>query len=206
MGNSTAECDDMIAACRAASVPLGVAYYRRCHPSIQAARRLLAAGAIGTPQRLWMNDQFPIVHRLDLCFFLFGDIAAITVTEEDLPPDSHADRGPVLRARHRSGTISFGNLKMRENHDVEQVVIDGSESRLVIHDLKAGRMTRTWDWKHERLDQSADPWAHWGIIGDFVRHLREGTPLICPGEEGRKTTVIMDAVRRGAGKDPVAIG
>ncbi|GDY11758.1 NADH-dependent dehydrogenase [Planctomycetota bacterium] len=205
MGNSTAECDAMIVACKKAQVPLGVAYYRRCHPSIRAAQRLLAAGAIGTPQRLWMNDQFPIVHRLDLTFMLFGDIASITVTEEDLPPDSHADRGPVLRALHASGTRSSGNLKMRENHDVEQVVIDGSESRLVIHDLKAGRMSRTWGWKFETLDQPADPWAHWGIIGNFVDHLRSGTPLACTGEDGRKTTVIMDAVRKGAGATPVAI-
>lgn len=205
MGQSTRECDDMLAACQAAGVSLGVAYYRRCHPSIQAARRLLQAGAIGAPQRLWMNDQFPLVHRLDLALYLLGDITAITVTEEDLPPDSHAGRGLVLRATHQGGALSAGNLKMCENHDIEQVVIEGREARLVIHDLKEGRLSRTWGWKQERLDQPADPWAHWGIVGDFVSHLWVGTPLICPGAEGRKTTVIMDAVRAGAGPTPVAI-
>lgn len=41
------ECDEMIAACRAAGVPLFVAYYRRAMPKFLAVRDLLAEGAIG---------------------------------------------------------------------------------------------------------------------------------------------------------------
>jgi predicted dehydrogenase len=205
MGTSTRECDEMIAACRAAGVSLGVAYYRRCHPSVQELRRQIMGGSIGTPRRLWMNDQFPIVHRLDLALFLLGDITSISLTEEELPPDSHDVRGLVLRANHSSGGLSYGNFEMRENHDIERVVVEGSEARLVIHDLKAGTMSRTWGGNHERLDQPSHPWAHWGIIGDFVDHLVEGTPLICPGHEGRKTTRVMDAIRREAAAAPARI-
>ena len=39
----------MIAACRAAAVPLFVAYYRRALPRFQRVKALLAEGAIGTP-------------------------------------------------------------------------------------------------------------------------------------------------------------
>jgi predicted dehydrogenase len=47
MALNAAECDEMIAACREAGVPLWVAYYRRGQPKFLAVRDLLAAGEIG---------------------------------------------------------------------------------------------------------------------------------------------------------------
>ena len=58
--------DEMIAACRAAGVPLWVGYYRRALPRFLAVRDLVASGAIGDVrmvisrqfQRLPAADQF----------------------------------------------------------------------------------------------------------------------------------------------------
>ena len=47
MAMNHAECRDMIAACRAAGVPLWVGYYRRALPRFLAVRDLVASGAIG---------------------------------------------------------------------------------------------------------------------------------------------------------------
>ena len=47
MGMDHAQCVDMVAACRAANVPLWVGYYRRALPRFLAVRDLVAAGAIG---------------------------------------------------------------------------------------------------------------------------------------------------------------
>ena len=47
MALNSAECDDMIAACEAAQVPLFVAYYRRALPRFRAIKDLLEQGAIG---------------------------------------------------------------------------------------------------------------------------------------------------------------
>ena len=44
------ECEVMNAACRAADVPLFVAYYRRTMPRFVEIKRLIEAGAIGTPR------------------------------------------------------------------------------------------------------------------------------------------------------------
>ncbi len=47
MATSTAECEQMIAACRDAGVPLWVAYYRRALPRFLKVKELLESGAIG---------------------------------------------------------------------------------------------------------------------------------------------------------------
>src|SRR5262249_61786511 len=49
MAMTTAECDRMVAACRANGVALGVAYYRRFYPAVQRIKALIAAGEIGLP-------------------------------------------------------------------------------------------------------------------------------------------------------------
>lgn len=47
MANNHAECLDMIAACKAADVPLFVAYYRRALPRFLKIKSLIDSGAIG---------------------------------------------------------------------------------------------------------------------------------------------------------------
>jgi predicted dehydrogenase len=47
MAMSTAECDEMIAACREHNVKLGVAFYRPFYPVIHRMRELVEAGEIG---------------------------------------------------------------------------------------------------------------------------------------------------------------
>jgi len=50
MALNHAECQAMVAACKAAGVPLWVAYYRRCLPRFVKVKELIEAGAIGTPR------------------------------------------------------------------------------------------------------------------------------------------------------------
>lgn len=57
MARTAAECDEMIAACALADVPLFVAYYRRAMPRFEAVRDLLDGGAIGTPQSVSVRLQ-----------------------------------------------------------------------------------------------------------------------------------------------------
>ncbi len=49
------ECDEMLAACRANNVKLGVAYYRRFYPAMARIKEIIAAGEIGTPTIAQIN-------------------------------------------------------------------------------------------------------------------------------------------------------
>lgn len=194
MASNVAECDAMITACQERDLPLAVAYYRRCYPSILHAQKLLQEGAIGKPQRMWINDQFPTSHRIDLAHFFFSDVEALRVDSGPLPPDSHADHGAILQVRHANGALSVMNVDWRENHDVERVVLDGSEGRLVIDDLKAGRMWLVQDWKAQEMHQPPLPWTHHGLMDQVTACFLGRASNPCDGREGRKSTVILDAI------------
>ncbi|MDQ2686425.1 MAG: Gfo/Idh/MocA family oxidoreductase [Armatimonadota bacterium] len=100
MARTVTECETMIAGCRAAVVPLHVAYYRRFYPRFQRAKQLIDEGLLGrlvsvtlqmakpTPARL--SEEIPWrlrpevsggglfvdtgSHRLDMIHFLAGDM------------------------------------------------------------------------------------------------------------------------------------
>ena len=49
MALSVADCDRMIAACRANDVKLGVAYYRHFYPAVRRVKELVNSGELGVP-------------------------------------------------------------------------------------------------------------------------------------------------------------
>ena len=55
MAMTAAECDRMIAACRAHGVTLGIAYYRRFYPAIVRVKEIIASGEIGQPVFAQLN-------------------------------------------------------------------------------------------------------------------------------------------------------
>jgi len=202
MAANTAECDEMIQACREAGVVLGVAYYRRCYPSILRAKELLEQGAIGTLVHIEINDQFPASHRLDLMHFFAGDIATIRSETRELPPKSHAAQGERLSGTFCNGGTLSMNIGWHESGPPEQVRITGSEGEIFIDDLKGGSL----EWNGTRETFAPLPWTHWGLIENFGLHVQGRAPLACTGEEGRKSTVVLDfASTLVADGDPVDI-
>lgn len=182
MGMTAGECARMVDACRAQGVTLGVAYYRRGYPSILRAIELIADGAIGRLTEVWMNDQFPPSHRLDLVHAFCGNVAEVRVEA--------VEKGAVLRGMSLNGCSIRMNLGWNERPgQPEQIRLVGEKGELFVEDLKGGSFTGTFS---ERFDPL--PWTHWGLIENFGEALRGEAPLLCDGEEGRKSTVILDWV------------
>jgi predicted dehydrogenase len=182
MGMNAGECADMVEACRLNGVALEVAYYRRGYPSIQRALELIGDGAIGNLKEIWLNDQFPPSHRLDLVHAFCGDFDMVRVES--------VEEGAVLRGRSRTGCDIRMNLGWNEHPgQPEQVRLVGESGTIFIDDLKGGSLSGDIA---ERFDPL--PWTHWGLIENFGRALSGKSPLLCSGEEGRKSTVILDWV------------
>ncbi len=194
MASNAGECRAMIDACAQAGVTLGVAFYRRCYPSILRAKQLVSEGAVGAIRELQINDEFPLSHRLDLAHFLCGEMADVALHEAALPPGSHAEHGAVLHARSRDGALCVMNVGWHETTLVETLVIDGERGRIIVADLKAGRLLREDDNGRCEEGLGGLSYTHTGLIDNFARHLRGEVPLACPGEEGRKSQVIEDIV------------
>ncbi|MCC5845367.1 MAG: Gfo/Idh/MocA family oxidoreductase [Verrucomicrobia bacterium] len=194
MAMNAAECARMVAACRANGVMLGVAYYRRGYPSVQRALALIESGRIGALKAVWMNDQFPPSHRLDLVHAFCGNFASVRVETREA--------GAVLHAVSERGCAIRMNLGWNEHPgQPEQVRLRGETGEIFIEDLKGGSFTGSVAESFAPL-----PWTHWGLIENFGEAFRGRSPLLCDGEEGRKSTVILDWVSAiEPDLDPVAV-
>jgi len=187
------QCANMIVACERAGVVLGVAFYRRCYPVILRARALLQSGDFGELQSIWINDEFPLSHRLDLFHFFGGDIKHLHVAEGELPEGSHAMRGMIAKGEFVGGGTYATNVGWKEELVPEVVDLRCTRGRIRVTDLKAGTLTvARGDDSEKHFDFGPLPWMHWGLVENFVRHLQGRVPLACDGVEGRKSQVIQD--------------
>ena len=135
MARTAAECEEMIAACEDAGVPLFVAYYRRAMPRFITVGRLLADGVIGTvravrvlgtsPGEAWEPQHLPwrvrpeisggglfvdlASHTLDLLDHLLGPISAVSGTASN-QAGRHAAEDTVAAAFTLGGSVQGSGL------------------------------------------------------------------------------------------------
>jgi predicted dehydrogenase len=209
MAMSTPDCDEMIRAAKKADRSLGVAYYRRGYPSIQKIRELIDERAIGTPESMSLNNEFPTSHRLDLVHFLLGDLRRVMVNKIAEGVYSPEDTVQKIRGETVGGAQISMATGWVETGMPEALRIVGSDGELYLQDLKGGEITLKLGARTEQLPMPGLPYAHWGLIDNFVKHLTAGVPLLCDGPAGRKSTAVLDAllaIEPGSGWGEVAYG
>jgi predicted dehydrogenase len=150
---------------------------------------------IGEVKTMYLNDEFPLSHRLDLVHFFLGDADHVWAREEDLPQGSHAPRGAMLHVVARNGKEAFTPVGWDEKLAPEILEFTGDKGVLRIDDLKAGKITIRVDNSERTEDVGPLPNTHWGLVDNFVKYQNGLAPLACDGVEGRKSTVILDIVQ-----------
>lgn len=196
MASDTAQCDGMIDLARRKGLVLAVAYYRRAYPTILRAKALIDAGAVGELKSIYLNDEFPLSHRLDLLHFFSGDVAEIEARHEELPPCGAETEGVMLYCRHVNGVVGYTPGGWEENLVPETLDIRGTKGRLLILDLKGGLLVRHDARGKTREELGPLPATHWGLVDNFVKSVNGRAPLCCEGVEGRKSTVLLDLIRQ----------
>jgi predicted dehydrogenase len=187
MAKDSEECAKMVTVCRENRVTLAVAYYRRGYPSVQRAMELLRSTNFGPLQAIWLNTQFPISHRLDLVQFFGGDIKSVQLESSD-------SGEAALLAHTASGARMQTSLKFEETTRTEQIRLICERGEIFISDLKGGTLSTIRGAEHSETHFDPLPATHWGLVENFREHLRSGTPLLCDGETGRKSSVVLDVV------------
>ncbi|MFO7724017.1 MAG: Gfo/Idh/MocA family oxidoreductase [Oceanipulchritudo sp.] len=195
MAVATEECDIMIEEAHRRGCSLGVAYYRRGYPAVRKLAELLAGGVIGGIRTVAINNEFPTSHRLDLLHFLFGGISAARILPGNNDPYSFEATLDRIELQLTNGGIARMMPAWAESGMPEALHLTGESGQLHLLDLKKGALDLTRNRTTERIECGGLPYTHWGLFENFNRHLMEGEPLFCPGEEGRKSTRILDSLK-----------
>jgi predicted dehydrogenase len=220
MALSVADCDRMIAACRANGVRLGIAYYRRFYPVIERVRALLRHGEIGqvvlvqmnafsrfNPQpdepRHWLLEKEragggPMMdfgcHRIEVFVNLFSPVeVAAAFLDQIFYKRDVEDTGGVF---FRLDGGARGVLLVTHATPVAADTVDiwGSEGSLHIGDLNAGDlMVKT---ARGECQEEHPPHAnlHQPLIEDFVRAVAEKREPGVMGEVGREVSRLLERI------------
>jgi predicted dehydrogenase len=223
MGMNHAECLDMIAACRAAGVPLWVGYYRRALPRFLAVRDLIVAGAIGEV-RMVISRQFQrppgaeqfaggavpwrvnpdlsgggfffegACHTFDFLDFLFGPIEEVRAFAGN---HAHAYRAEdVVAATYRfaSGVFGSGVWCYTADFDQEYNEIVGTHGRIRFSTSQPVPIRIYHDDMMEELSVGDPFHVHQPLIQTIVDELNGNGKCASTGESAARTAKVMEEI------------
>jgi len=220
MAMDLAECDRMIAACRASSVTLGVAYYRRFYPVVARVKQMIDSGAIGTPvfvqmlafepfnpqpgePRSWLVDRSqagggPMAdfgcHRIEVLSHLLGPVRRVTSLVSTIALDREVeDTAAALLQFERGATAMLAvTHAAAERHDTFDLF--GTLGSVRIPSLNSGNMIVKVGEVERTESHPPAPNLHLPLVDDFVESVRNGRAPAVDGHVGRAVAVIQDAI------------
>jgi predicted dehydrogenase len=216
----------MLAACQKHDVKLMIAYYRRTYPVVRKMKELLDAGAIGQPMLARINltayydpenprapEQWradPLAagggvlfdvgsHRLDVLVHLLGDAREVAGFSETLHARYQVEDAVALALRLTSGVHAVANFNWNIGSSTDEFEVYGTEGKLLARSLEGGHLEV---YRGRELAETCElpppKVTHWGLVENLVAAVNKDAPLICSGEEGMKTSQIMEAAYRAA--------
>jgi len=223
MGMNHAECLAMIGACRAASVPLWVGYYRRALPRFLAVRDLIAADAIGkvrlvTSRQLqrppgveqfaegavpWrVNPELSgggfffegACHTFDFLDYLFGPIAEVRAFAGNQAGAYKPEDIVAATYRFASGVFGSGVWCYTADVDEEYNEIVGSNGRIRFSTTQPVPIRIYRGDAVEELPVADPEHVHQPLIQTIVDELNGGGTCASTGESAARTAQVMAAI------------
>jgi 1,5-anhydro-D-fructose reductase (1,5-anhydro-D-mannitol-forming) len=221
MARTYAECEAMLAGCRAAGVPLFVAYYRRRLPRFLRAKEILAAGGIGSVRSVQVTlarTPLPIrpgapvpwrlvpgisggglfldlaSHTFDLLDFLLGPIAEARGLAANLGGGSEAEDTVAACFAFASGALGAGTWSFSAARRDDRVEILGDAGRLAFSTF--GDDPIRWESAQgvREFDLPNPPHIQQPLIQSVVDELRGRGECPSTGETAARTNRVMDAI------------
>jgi 1,5-anhydro-D-fructose reductase (1,5-anhydro-D-mannitol-forming) len=223
MGMNHAECLDMIAACRAASVPLWVGYYRRALPRFLAVRDLIAAGVIGKVRTVISRqfqrppdvDQFAngavpwrvnpdlsgggfffegVCHTFDFLDFLFGPITDVRAFAGNQAGAYRPEDVVTATYRFASGVYGCGIWCYTADFDEEYNEIVGANGRIRFSTSQPVPIRIFRGETVEELPIGDPDHVHQPLIQTIVDELNGSGKCASTGESAARTAQVMDTI------------
>ena len=223
MGMDHAECLEMIAACRAAGVPLWVGYYRRALPRFLEVRDLIEDGAIGAVravisrqfQRLPGADQFAggtvpwrvnpalsgggfffeaACHTFDFLDFLFGPIEDVRAFAGNQAGAYRPEDIVTATYRFASGAQGSGAWCYAADFDEEYNEIIGANGRIRFSTSAPAPIQLIHGNTVEELPIGDPDHVHQPLIQTIVDELNGRGRCASTGDSAARTAAVMDAI------------
>ncbi len=226
MGMDPAQCVEMIDACRKASVPLWVGFYRRALPRFLAVRDLVQAGAIGdvrmanarVMQRLPDDSQFEggrvpwrvnpalsgggfffeaCCHTFDFLDFLLGPVTDVAALSGNQAGRYDAEDVVASACRFESGAYGTGTFCYSSDVDEDYVELVGTRGRLR-YSMFAPVPIRIYRADAVEEHPVADPeHVHQPMVQSIVDEMNGIGRCASTGESAARTAKVMEALLAG---------
>jgi len=220
MAMTAAECDRIIAACRANGVALGVAYYRHFYPVIARIKAIVASGEVGdavlaqldafeqfnpSPEspRGWLLNRAesgggPMMdfgcHRLEILVNLFGAVRRVTSLVANAALERDVEDTAVAALQFERGTCATVTVTHAAQEARDAVSIFCTRGSLHVGTLNRGelRITTAGGELHESHPPAAN--IHQPLIEDFVDAVLTGREPGVGGDVGRAVAQVVDTL------------
>ena len=220
MALNVAECDQMIAACEANGVKLGIAYYRHFYPVIGRAKEAIAAGEIGRVSlaqinafehidmqsgdpRHWFVEKEksgggPMMdfgcHRLEVLVNLFGEVDRVASMISGSIYKREIEDTAVATLHFASGVTASLSVTHATNIPKDTLQIFGTNGCIEIPVLNSGRLlvTAGTDQREENLPPAGN--IHQPLIEDFVESVLQGREPVVDGQAGRYVSQLLERI------------
>ncbi|HEV2764396.1 MAG TPA: Gfo/Idh/MocA family oxidoreductase [Pyrinomonadaceae bacterium] len=233
MAMNTDECDRVLAACEAAGVRLGVAYYRHFYPAVRRVKEVLSSGGIGravlahvnaferfdpepTHPRRWLIEKRlsgggPMFdfgcHRIEVLLDLFGPVRKVRALARNVLFEREVEDTAVALFEFVCGAQAVLSVTHAARDPQDTLEIYGDAGSVRVDSLNKGTLcvSNAEGFSTERHTPHAN--LHQPLIEDFARAVLEGRAPTVDGRAGREVARLEDEIyadaSRGAGANSV---
>lgn len=220
---NAADAEQVLEACAAAGVRIGMDFQTRHHACFQEARRVIESGEIGeivaiqvdaspgdAPLGGWRtNPELAglgavnniAVHIYDVLRFLTGAEVSEVSAMFEVGREDALERLPMVLMRFDNGALAYANGNQRTPFPLNDIVIYGSTGRIdgrsITRPQAEGQM-RIVTAAGERTAQYASHDAYTRTIRAFTEAVLAGRDPNPSGLDGLRSVQLTDAIRRSA--------
>jgi predicted dehydrogenase len=220
MALSVAECDRMIAACKANGVKLGIAYYRHFYPVINRVKEIIAAGELGKVSfaqinafeffdppidhpRYWFLEKAksgggPMMdfgcHRIEVLTNLFGDVRELRSIVSNAVFGREVEDTACALFQFENGTCA--NLTVTHAADEAQDTLDifGTLGSIHIPVLNGAEIKIRIDGNERTEFHAPAENIHQPLIEDFAEAVLNNREPAVTGETGRQIARLEEEI------------
>jgi len=220
MALSVAECGEMVSACRANDVKLGIAYYRRFYPSVIRAKEIIDSGEIGNVSvgqinafeyfdpspdgpRAWLLDPKksgggPMMdfgcHRIEVLMNLFGPVAEVDGVTSNKVLNREVEDTSAALIRFEKGCCATITVTHAAVEPRDTLDIYGTRGSIHVPVLNTGEMTVVTGEGSRTESHSNAANLHAPLIRDFADAIFQNREPAVSGEVGLEVNAIIEQI------------